>query len=140
MKKTPNPLILAQFAVVLAIALALKLFYANASVNDLRWILAPTACLVELVTGETFRFESYAGYMSGDHSFLIAAPCAGVNFLITAFLMLALVRLWKGRAGAVQWRIIPIAFVAAYLTSIVANTVRVAVALRLHRMGRPMIW
>ena len=93
MKKTPNPLILAQFAVVLAIALALKLFYANASVNDLRWILAPTACLVELVTGETFRFESYAGYMSGDHSFLIAAPCAGVNFLITAFLMLALVRL-----------------------------------------------
>src|SRR5438105_4155587 len=126
MRKTPSPQILAQSAVILAIALGLKLFYANASVNDLRWILAPTACLVEIVTGESFRFESYAGYMSGDHSFLIAAPCAGVNFLITAFLMLALIRLWKGRTGAVKWRIIPIAFAAGYLTTILANTVRIA--------------
>jgi len=140
MIKKPNPQLLAQFAAILAIAAALKTYYANASVNDLRWILAPTACLVEVITGETFRFESYAGYMSGDQSFLIAAPCAGLNFLITAFLMLAIVRLWKNRTTGLKWRIIPAAFAAAYLTTILANTIRIAIALRLHRMGRPMIW
>lgn len=131
--------ILHAFVVVL-IAGGLKLYYSTASVNGLRWVLAPTALLVEIVTGETFRFESYAGYMNSDHSFLIAVSCSGVNFLITAFLMLAMVKLWEQRLAHSSWTIIPAAFGAAYLTTIVANTVRIAVAIRLHRMGPGMIW
>ena len=88
----------AQFAVVLCCALALKLYYSAASANQLRWILAPTTALVELVSGRSFAFESNAGYLSDDRSFLIAASCAGVNFLITAFLMLALRKLWTVRS------------------------------------------
>ena len=53
-------------------------------------------------------FESYTGYMSSDHTFVIAVPCAGVNFLITAFLMLALRRLWRERFQSVSWRFLPI--------------------------------
>lgn len=126
-----------QTLVVLLIAFAIKWFYSTASVNELRWILAPTATVVEWVTGESFQFESYAGYMSSDHSFLIAPSCSGVNFLIAAFLMLILVRLWKGK---VSRTIIPFAAIAAYLTTIVANTVRISVALRLHRMDRETVW
>jgi hypothetical protein len=85
----------AQFTVVLLCALALKLYYSAASANQLRWILAPTTALVELVSGASFEFEANAGYLSGDRKFLIAASCAGVNFLITAFLMLALRKLWR---------------------------------------------
>ncbi len=129
-----------QLSLVLVIAGGLKLYYSTASVNGLSWVLAPTASLVEIVTGETFQFESYAGYMNGDHSFLIAASCSGVNFLITAFLMLSMVKLWKERTVDSGWAIIPATFGAAYLTTIVANTVRIAVAIRLHRMGPGMIW
>ena len=78
----------AQLAVVVLCALALKFYYSTATPDELRWILAPTTVLVELLSGKSFEFESYTGYMSSDHRFVIAAPCAGVNFLITAFLML----------------------------------------------------
>ena len=128
-----------QTLVVLLMAFALKWLYSTASVDDLRWILTPTTFLVEMITGENFEFESGAGYMSSDHSFLIAASCSGVNFLVTAFLMLSLLRLWKGRSKNAGW-IILLAAATAYLTTLVANTVRISVAIQLHRMDRELIW
>src|SRR5689334_5204226 len=74
----------AQLAVVVLCALALKFYYSTATPNELRWILAPTTALVELLSGRSFEFESFTGYMSSDHTFVIAVSCAGVNFLITA--------------------------------------------------------
>ena len=123
---------LAQWVVVLLSALALKLYYSSASANQLRWILAPTTVLVELVSGTSFEFESHAGYMSSDRSFLIAPSCAGVNFLITAFLMLSARRLLRLKAQDNAWRFIPAAALIAYLVTLVANTVRINVALRLR--------
>jgi exosortase K len=129
-----------QFSAVLLIALGVKLYYSFATVNGLRWILAPTTFLVEAVSGERFAFEAGAGYMNADNSFLIAAPCSGVNFLITAFLLLTLSRLWKARATGIGWMTLPIALVAAYATTILANTVRIAVALRMQRMQHDVVW
>ena len=125
--------------VVLLAAFAIKQYYSTANVNQLRWILAPTTVAVEFVTGSQFEFESYAGYVSSDHMFVIAAPCAGVNFLITAFLMLALSALWRargeterGKRGKPGWLFIPTAAAVAFLATVVANTVRIATAVRLH--------
>jgi exosortase K len=116
----------AQLVVVALCALALKYHYSTATPDQLRWILAPTTLLVELLSGKAFEFESYTGYMSSDHTFVIAAPCAGVNFLITAFLMLTLRRLWTPQS---EWHFIPFAAVVAYGTTLVANTVRIWLAL-----------
>ena len=122
----------AQLLTVGLCALALKAYYSTATANDLRWILAPTTALVELLSGRRFQFESYAGYMSSDHTFLIAVPCAGVNFLITAFLMVALRRLWRERFHAIKWRFIPFAAVLAYVATLIANTTRIWFALELR--------
>ena len=116
--------------VVLACAFALKLHYSMANPNELRWILAPTKALVQLVSGTTFTFESYAGYLSADRTFLIAGACAGVNFLITAFLMLSLRKLWLHRAEKVSWTFLPLAAVNAYVATLLANTIRISVALQ----------
>jgi exosortase K len=124
---------LAQVTVVLLMALGLKQYYSTASVNQLRWILAPTRMLVSLISGESFQFESYAGYMTSDHNFVIAAACAGVNFLITAFLMLCVKKLWVDQSSKVSWSFIPTAGLVAYLTTLLANAVRIAVALQLQR-------
>jgi len=123
----------AQLAIVALCALALKQYYSTATANELRWILAPTTFIVELLSGRSFTFESYTGYMSSDHTFVIAVPCAGVNFLITAFVMLALRRLWQGRFESVSWRALPISMATAYVTTVIANAVRICVALEIQR-------
>ncbi len=130
----------AQAIAVVAVAFAVKVWYSLSNVNDLWWILTPTTFVVELVTGEEFWFESYSGYMSTDHSFLIADSCSGVNFLIMAFLTLGLMTLRWALTDKVNWFFIPAALAAAYLSTIVANTVRITVALRAHRMSPEMIW
>jgi exosortase K len=122
-----------RLAIVALCALALKQYYATATANELRWILAPTTFIVELLSGRSFTFESYTGYMSSDHAFVIAVPCAGVNFLITAFVMLALRRLWRGRFASINWRFLPISMVSAYVATVIANAVRICVALEIQR-------
>ena len=119
----------AQLAVVLLCALSLKSYYSTATADELRWILAPTTVLVELLSRRSFQFESLTGYMSSDHQFVIAAPCAGVNFLITSFVMLALTRLWRNRFQSISWRFIPVTAAMAYVTTLIANTMRIWIAL-----------
>jgi exosortase K len=123
----------AQVALVLLCALALKFYYSNATADELLWILAPTTALVELLSGRSFAFESYTGYMSSDHRFVIAVPCAGVNFLITAFLMLGLRRLWRDRFQMVSWTFLPITAALAYVATLIANTTRISIALEMQR-------
>lgn len=133
-----------QLIVVLACALALKLYYSTAGVNQLRWILAPTTVLVEFLTGSQFEFESHAGYIDSDRSFVIAASCAGVNFLITAFLMLSLRKLWRDRSDNrshyLTWKFLPAAALSAYFATLVANTVRISIALQPHGMPLEVGW
>jgi exosortase K len=122
----------AQLALVALCAFGLKQYYSTATANELRWILAPTTFIVELLSGRSFVFESYTGYMSSDHTFVIAVPCAGVNFLIMAFVMLALRRVWQGN---VSWRFLPISMAVAYVATVIANAVRICVALEIQRRG-----
>ena len=128
----------AQLLVVPGVAFGLKSYYATASPEQLRWILAPTTFLVELVSGMGFDFESHAGYLSEDRTFLIAGSCAGVNLLITAFLMLSLRRLWSNWSNATskrEWMFVPVAGLAAYGATLMANTVRICVALQMRHMS-----
>ena len=131
---------IAQLLGVIACAWGLKWFYSTASVDQLRWILWPTTKLVELVTGAQFAFESRAGYMNSEHTFLIAASCAGVNFLITAFVMLGLRELWKDRNERTGWRFIPIAAVLGFIATIVTNTVRISLPLQMLGAQRSNRW
>ena len=130
----------AQLAVVLLCALALKSYYSTATPDELRWILAPTTALVEVLSGRSFAFEAYTGYMSSDHTFVIAVPCAGVNFLLTAFLMISLRRLWRDRFQGVSWRFLPIAVLMAYVATLIANTVRICIALEMQRRAVEVSW
>ena len=129
-----------QLIAVLLCAYALKFHYSTASVDQLRWILAPTTFLVELLSGREFAFESHAGYMSADHTFLIAASCAGANFLLTAFLMLTLRKLWTNRFEKLSWAFLPGAAVTAFIATIVANTMRISIALQLPRHRLNVGW
>jgi exosortase K len=131
---------MAQFVLVLLIALGLKVYYSTASANELRWILAPTAWLVSLATGMEFRFEPYGGYLSLDRTFLIAPACSGVNFLIISFLVLTLGKLWRRSPHAFRWPFLPAAMSVAYLSTLVANTARISAAILFRPFTSGITW
>ncbi len=124
----------------LLVGAALKLHYSTTGVNGLLWILAPTRALVELATGTEFAFEAHSGYMSRDHTFLIAPSCAGVNFLIAAFLMLSFQKLRRFKSETTGWSFLPFSIVAAYLTTVLANSVRISAALQIRHLDPQSIW
>lgn len=140
MNRRISPRQIAQLLIVLTSACAMKWFYATASVDELRWILWPTTKLVEFMTGARFAFESRAGYMNGEHTFVIAAACAGVNFLITAFVMIGLRKLWRERIQTTSWRFISITAVIAYGATIITNAVRISLALQMLKERQPTGW
>lgn len=121
-----------QLTAVLLMAVGLKAYSSAASVRDLRWLLAPTAFFSQWITGTRFEYEPYAGYMSLDRTFVIAAVCSGINFLIIAFLVLTLSRLWRHRRERLRWTFIPLALAAAYVVTIAANTARISIAILLR--------
>jgi exosortase K len=108
---------------------ALKRHYATAGVGELAWILRPVASLSALWSGATFEWEPGAGYLSRDRLFLIAKPCAGVNFMLAAVGMVGFLLSRR----ALSWRsaamLIAQSVVAGYAAAVLANTLRIVVAL-----------
>lgn len=81
---------MSRVVLVLAVALAAKQYYSTASVAELGWILRPTTVAVEAITGRSFDYERDTGFVHRPLAFAICKPCAGLNFAIIAFVMLAL--------------------------------------------------
>jgi exosortase K len=114
---------------MLAIAWGLKRHYADARVEDLSWIITPTAYLVSAVTSIAFEWRAGEGYFSHDRMFLIEKSCAGVNFMIAAFAMLVLALLHRSDDAVQAVRIVTGALAASYASAVVVNTVRIVMAL-----------
>jgi exosortase K len=89
-RKSPRALqSLILYGLTLLIALGLKYHYSRSGSEDLLWILAPTAGLVEFISGTPFVNEVNTGYVNHERRVIIAPSCAGINFMIIAFCMTA---------------------------------------------------
>jgi exosortase K len=115
--------------VALLIAWALKRHYSDARADDLLWILAPTAQLVGAVSGVAFTLQPGEGYFSREHLFLIEKSCAGVNFMIAAFVMLVCALLHHARSLVTVLRVLGISLVIGYAAAVLVNTVRITIAM-----------
>ena len=122
---------IASFVLVAAVIIIGKEYYRDATAADLRWILAPTAYLVSLFTGGHFIYEAGAGYADNALKFVIAPPCAGLNFAMAAFAAVMLA------STVTDWRAfgkrVAIAAGLAYVATIVINTIRISIAVAMHR-------
>ncbi|MES1242265.1 MAG: exosortase K [Acidobacteriota bacterium] len=116
------------------VAYGLKRHYSRASVEDLAWILEPTARAVGWLRGETLA-QGPAGWMPPDGSYVIAPACAGVNFLILALTVSVLGfshRLRSPRQRLGWWLgSLP----GAWALTIAVNTARILAAVELYRLG-----
>lgn len=116
-------------ALALAGAFALKLHYSRADAGELWWVLGPTTALVERLSGGGFVFEAGEGFVSHSLRFVIAPSCAGVNFLIAAFLSLVigLVGRWRSLLSALAFT--AVSALVAWGVAVIANAARIAGAI-----------
>lgn len=124
---------LAAIAVAVTVIVVGKHAYRDASAGELRAFLAPTARAVSAVTDSHFVFEAGQGWIDRDVGIIIEPGCAGVNFALAAFLAVTLgwlgaMRTWRGAASRLA-----LAAAIAYVATLVVNTLRIVVAIRLHR-------
>ena len=119
-------------AILLLVALAMwgmKRYYADASVDELQWILGPTATLVTALTGVPFEWEPGQGYLSRERLFVIAKACAGINFMIAAFGMVAVVRGRRVRSCRAAAGVLLMCVLTSYSAAVCVNAARIAVAI-----------
>jgi exosortase K len=116
---------------------AMKRYYADAQVDELRWILGPTARLVTTLTGVPFEWESGHGYLSRERFFVIAKACAGINFMIAAFGMLAVITCRRIESWRSAAAVVVMCMVASYTTTVLVNAARITVSMWLaaHPVG-----
>ncbi len=122
------------WAACVVAAYVLKLGYSRGSVEDLSWILAPTAKLVGAFRGESL-VAGAAGWAPPDGLYVIAPACAGVNFLILAFVVSVLG--FAGRFRSTRGRLAFWlgALGSAWALTLGVNTVRILAAVELYRHG-----
>jgi exosortase K len=70
----------------LTLAFGVKAFYSTAGADELLWVLAPSAWLARFVGGIDLAYEHGAGFISHTHRLVVGPACAGINFLVIAFL------------------------------------------------------
>lgn len=130
-----RPLNLALIGFALGVAWGLKDFYSRARFEDLLWVLGPTRRLVEWLSGARFEAEAGIGYLSRDHRFQIVPACAGVNFMIVAFVSLCLGLAHTCSGAGSRTALVLGGAAAAYATTVLANAARIALALHLQAAG-----
>jgi exosortase K len=128
-------------AVVALVVWGLKRHYADASADDLWWILGPTAGLVSVTTGTSFDVVPGEGYFSAARLFLIEKSCAGINFMIAAFGMLVFALFHRIASGVSGACVLTLSLGASVAAAVLVNAVRITIAMWLadHPMASPAL-
>jgi len=116
-------------AVVAVAVWGMKRYYAGARADDLWWILRPTAWLAGLMTGATFTFSPGEGYFSREDLFMIEKSCAGINFMIAAFVTVVFARFRRIGSGIWSAGVVCIALLTSYSAAVLVNAARIAIAM-----------
>lgn len=102
-----------------------KWWHRSADAEALRFLLAPTDTAVSAATGSPGVWHPGLGYHHPALNMAIDASCAGFNFLLITFLLLAYLLLQRFN----RWWVIPLALLAAWPVTIAANTSRILTTL-----------
>ncbi len=116
--------------------LGVKYHYSTADADDLGWMLAPVARLVELAGGIHFERELRTGFVSISHGIIIAPACAGLNFLIICFSTIFFTLVSRLRGPAAKWTWFGVSITAAWLVTLWTNTIRILLSIYLY--GAPI--
>jgi exosortase K len=126
--RRPSGYSLAAGVCALILAFGVKAFYSRAGANELIWILAPSAWLARFVGGIDLAYEPGAGFISHTHRLVVGPACAGINFLVIAFLSLYF-SFARNHSSKARWLFLSAAL--AFGAAIAANGFRIFVSAHL---------
>ena len=120
-------------------AYLLKAHYSTATTGELQWMMHPLADLLSLITGHDFQRDSAGEWFSPGANVRLVKACAGINFMLMSLLTYAWVfrpdrnevpqtRLWYISQMTLQMAVL----VAAWATTLMANTLRIWLAMLLQ--------
>lgn len=124
--------------------LAVKLYGGRADSGALRWILAPTARWVGILSGREFVYEPQIGYVNHRIRFIIAPSCSGIQFMAILFVVLTVLYVHRMRKhlGRVLWMAGSAA--ASVILTVFVNGFRIALSIWLPELvfgrGSPVGW
>jgi exosortase K len=127
---------------MLVVALVVKRVYSTAGADALGWVLVPSCWLARWLDVVAFDGndlaldlapESGAGFISHAAHMIVGASCAGVNFLVVAWLALYFCAQSRcvGLRRKLAWLFA--CGLSAYLATIAINGLRIALAARLYQ-------
>lgn len=125
----------AGFALLFLLLFGLKQHYSTGSVESLRWILAPTAKVVSLVTDTPFSYQYGEGFVNLDSKVIIAKACAGINFMIILLMMISIPVLGKLPRKRQQILYLGGAMILSWLLTILVNTLRITLSMELFQLS-----
>jgi exosortase K len=117
---------------MLSAAFALKLAYSRAGAGELEWVLAPSCWLASRLGGVELVRETGAGWITHQPRMVVGPACAGVNFLVVSWLALFFSQ--QGRFIGTRRKLacLCLSLVAAYLTTLATNGLRIMLAAHLY--------
>lgn len=118
----------------------LKRHYAFANGDDLFWILAPTARLVEALAGIAFHRASGLGWANDGHTVIIAPSCSGVNFLCLLVGLMSLQLIFSKLSLRRIMVLLPVLAGAAYLITLMVNGARIWLSIALYEGAFHTSW
>ena len=122
------------YALVIGLAIALKLFYRQASVDELRFLLAPTSVLVAFFTDIPFDFVAGKGYFNRFHEILIDKSCAGMTFWVIA-MTLAVVTSIKYYPRFIDKIIVFVLMIGlSFILTAITNSFRITISIFLLKL------
>jgi exosortase K len=116
---------------VLSVALAIKYHYSIASAADLEWMLRPLSLLLERISGHPFHRDSLHAWVSESADVRLVKACAGINFLLMSLREDVDVPTWVAGRILLLFAVI----IAAWITGLLANSLRIIVAMNLPVHG-----
>ncbi|MGR9014642.1 MAG: exosortase K [Gammaproteobacteria bacterium] len=99
----------------------IKYYYSGADTTELQWLLRPLAVLLELISPLSFQSLENGEWLDAQHHIRLVKACAGGNFFIISLLGY----LWLLPLEKQPLRRIVAAFSAAWLTTLLANSLRI---------------
>ena len=126
--------------IVAILVYGLKHHYACANGDDLFWILAPTARLVETLTGIAFYQASGLGWVNEGQTVIIAPSCAGVNFLCLLMGSMSLQLIFSRLSLRRIMALLPVLAGAAYLIALMVNGARIWLSIALYEGAFHTSW
>ena len=127
------------YAAAIAFAVIVKIYYRQVESFPgdpfLMLFLKPLSAIVGLFFGIHFEFDAAKGFFNRDLNVVIGSSCAGINFFVIVFCMLAFTFI-KLFGSIRQKAAVFAAFIAvAYAVSILANTSRIIASISILDMN-----